>query len=228
MPLGACGQNGHDESNEHCFRCFAFHGRLLRIREEISSADMPTGGRLWDAGIFLAHWLASFGPEPVEFKGKAILELGSGCGLPGIVAAHLSGGKAVFTDRRAVLPLVKHNVAVNCPNLNTHVLELDWVMEEHRQSISKQCGHAFDVILMSDLLYSSAAPAKLKNTLLFFSRPGTTVFLAHKPRMENSSGPAVFENPLETSLGPWFDSSCLLSFGPDRSPIHIFRMDRRG
>ena len=74
MPLGACGQNGHDESNEHCFRCFAFHGRLLRIREEISSADMPTGGRLWDAGIFLAHWLASFGPEPVEFKGKAGLK----------------------------------------------------------------------------------------------------------------------------------------------------------
>ena len=57
--------------DEHCFRCFALGSHLLRIREEISSADMPTGGHLWDAGLVLAHWLASLGPEAADFQGKA-------------------------------------------------------------------------------------------------------------------------------------------------------------
>ena len=48
MPLA---ENLRAES-EHSFRCFELEGQLLRIREEMSSEDMPTGGRLWDAGTF--------------------------------------------------------------------------------------------------------------------------------------------------------------------------------
>ena len=80
--------------------------------------------------------------------------------------------KTVFTDRRPVLQLVKQNVATNCPNQNTKVLELDWVNKEHWQQVKSQCGDAFDIILMSDLLYTSTAASKVKDTLLFFSKPG--------------------------------------------------------
>ena len=65
----------------HAFRGFELRGRHLSIREELSSCEMPTGGRLWDAGLTLAHWLAK-GEHPRLLR-KSILELGSGCGLPG-------------------------------------------------------------------------------------------------------------------------------------------------
>eukprot|EP00434_Breviolum_minutum_P000225 symbB.v1.2.000187.t1/scaffold21.1/size436794/6 len=55
------------QDSEHSFRCFDFKGELLELREELSSEEMPTGGRLWDAGLVLAHWLAdeknSYRPE---------------------------------------------------------------------------------------------------------------------------------------------------------------------
>ena len=74
-PLRAEGPEGH------AFRCFELRGQRLRIREELSSSEMPTGGRIWDAGLTLAHWLAM--KEPCWLWKKSVLELGSGCGLPG-------------------------------------------------------------------------------------------------------------------------------------------------
>ena len=41
------------QDSEHSFRCFDFKGELLELREELSSEEMPTGGRLWDAGILV-------------------------------------------------------------------------------------------------------------------------------------------------------------------------------
>lgn len=214
--------------DEHYFRCFTLGSHVLRIREEISSAEMPTGGHLWDAGVVLAHWLTTMGPNAAELRGKAVLELGSGCGLPGIVAAHLFASRTVFTDRQPVLQLVKQNVATNCPNQNTRVLELDWVKKEHWHQVKSQCGDAFDIILMSDLLYTSTAASKVKDTLLFFSKPGTLIFLAHKPRMESPGSPSEPCNPLalESTLGPWFESTRILSVGREHCPIHLFRMSR--
>eukprot|EP00438_Fugacium_kawagutii_P026278 Skav208232 [mRNA] locus=scaffold2601:146585:147265:+ [translate_table: standard] len=120
-------QLGQLEESEHSFRCFDFAGKVLRIREEISSENMPTGGRLWDAGslsqladvsgwfvakdvlrlaerrlascvkgIVLAHWLvARDNPHRRAILGASnILELGSGCGLLGIVAALGSAAEA--------------------------------------------------------------------------------------------------------------------------------------
>ena len=89
---------------------------------------------LLEPGIVLAHWLASKNNphRSAIFGASTILELGSGCGLVGIVAALVAAeapeGKAChtyFSDKKAVLPLISLNVKANCPDLQTSIIELD-------------------------------------------------------------------------------------------------------
>src|SRR5437868_1071885 len=55
----------------------------------------PYGVALWASAIALAHEIES---RAAEFRGRTVLELGAGTGLPGIVAASL-GARVVQTDR---------------------------------------------------------------------------------------------------------------------------------
>jgi hypothetical protein len=57
--------------------------------------QLPYGVALWPAAIALAHEIAT---RSDEFRGKRVLELGAGTGLPEIVAASL-GAAVVQTDR---------------------------------------------------------------------------------------------------------------------------------
>src|SRR3954471_5332805 len=56
---------------------------------------LPYGVALWPSAIALAHEVAT---RPADFRGRSVLELGAGTGLPGIVAASL-GGRVAQTDR---------------------------------------------------------------------------------------------------------------------------------
>src|SRR5215212_5447988 len=56
---------------------------------------LPYGVALWPAAIALAHEVAT---RADEFRGRAVLELGAGTGLPGVVAAAL-GAVVAQTDR---------------------------------------------------------------------------------------------------------------------------------
>ncbi|CAK9053401.1 unnamed protein product [Durusdinium trenchii] len=211
-----------NREDEHSFRCFELGGQILRIREEISSEDMPTGGRLWDAGIALAHWLAAKDNDRSRLVGKTILELGSGCGLPGIVAAHVLGGHIFFSDKKAVLPLTALNVAAHCQDLQTSIMELDWGLEEHRlNALQRLDGSSFDVVLMSDLCYTTSALPKLKDTVLQLTRPNAMLVLAHKVRSEERN----HENPMK-ALQPWFDVCLQKTFGPCDAEVLLFIMER--
>jgi predicted nicotinamide N-methyase len=55
---------------------------------------LPYGAALWPSAIALAHEVAT---RAAEFRGKTVLELGAGTGLPGVVAASL-GAAVVQTD----------------------------------------------------------------------------------------------------------------------------------
>eukprot|EP01137_Pigoraptor_chileana_P018034 Opistho-2@76929 len=59
------------------------HKDVVFIRE-ISVAAGALGCALWDGGVILARWIYD---NPTEFRGKTVLELGSGCGLAGILCA---------------------------------------------------------------------------------------------------------------------------------------------
>jgi Lysine methyltransferase len=78
---------------------------LMELRERL-----PYGVVLWPAAIGLAHEVAS---RTEDFRGKRVLELGGGTGLPGIVAASL-GARVVQTDKQEMaMSVCRRNVERN-------------------------------------------------------------------------------------------------------------------
>ncbi|HLM01588.1 MAG TPA: methyltransferase domain-containing protein [Pyrinomonadaceae bacterium] len=103
---------------------------------------LPYGVTLWASGIALAHEIVS---RAETFRTKRVLELGSGTGLPGIVAASC-GASVVQTDRNELaLSVCRRNVALN--RIETIEQRLvDW-------SDWNDAGK-YDWILGSDILYA--------------------------------------------------------------------------
>lgn len=60
-----------------------------------SSIELETGGSVWHAGLSLANHLVN---HESLVRDKIILEIGSGCAIPGIVAGLLGARTVVLTD----------------------------------------------------------------------------------------------------------------------------------
>jgi predicted nicotinamide N-methyase len=102
---------------------------------------LPYGVALWPAAIALAHDVAS---RADELRGKRVLELGAGTGLPGIVAASL-GARVVQTDSNELaMSACKRNCERNGVGAVEHRLA-DWTNW-------KDTGR-YDWIIGSDILY---------------------------------------------------------------------------
>ncbi|HEX8458983.1 MAG TPA: 50S ribosomal protein L11 methyltransferase [Pyrinomonadaceae bacterium] len=83
---------------------------------------LPYGVALWPAAIALAHELAA---RADDLRGRRVLELGAGTGLPGIVAATF-GARVVQTDRDELsMSACRRNVARNRVESIEHRLA-DW------------------------------------------------------------------------------------------------------
>lgn len=70
-------------------------------------ASAGPGGRVWDAAVALAHYLAA-NVDAGDIRGCSVIEVGAGAGAPGMVAA-LMGAIVTLTDRPRVLPLMWRN-----------------------------------------------------------------------------------------------------------------------
>merc|ERR1740129_288970 len=92
-----------------------FHCRGRSTVLEISESQSGTTGcRVWRAARKLCRYLeqASNSPSPPLHPGCKVLELGCGCGLVGVMCAHL-GANVVMTDINHILPIARHNVRQN-------------------------------------------------------------------------------------------------------------------
>ena len=103
---------------------------------------VPYGAVMWPAAVALAHEIAT---RADEFRGKTVLELGAGTGLPGLVAATL-GASVVQTDRSE---LITHVCRMNGERNRITGIEYriaDWTAwtDETR----------YDWIVGSDILYA--------------------------------------------------------------------------
>lgn len=76
---------------------------------------------LWDAAVSLSKYFQRLSPD--TFNGKKVVELGAGCGLPGIAAAIL-GAEVFITDQANFVPLIKQNVIDNLTDAEKEVSEL--------------------------------------------------------------------------------------------------------
>lgn len=129
----------------------------------------PYFGVLWPAAEALSLYLEQ---NPKLIKGKTVLELGCGLGLPSMVATHL-GGKVLATDFH---PHVEEYFKRNCrhSSLDCDFLRLNW---RENQSIGP-----FDVVMGSDVLYESKHPKEIAQGLLRFLKPGGVILLSDPGR----------------------------------------------
>ena len=129
------------------------------------------------------------GPNEV-FKNKTILEIGSGTGLAGLVAANYAE-KVVFTDYQdVVMKLINMNINLEAKKAQMHYAMLDWlkIREENyyediilRDKNGQNSGFfknvEFDIVIGSDLMWQSAMIEGLMNTLnLLFEKNPRLIF----------------------------------------------------
>lgn len=111
----------------------------------------PYGVVLWPAAIALSHEIAT---RAEDFRGKTVLELGAGTGLPGIVAAAL-GAKVVQTDRSELITHVCRLNGERNRMTNIEYREADWTAWTDATQ--------YDWIIGSDILYADTQHEHLRN-----------------------------------------------------------------
>lgn len=168
------------------------------LTETLQSAELApifddawTASRVWEASRFLAQRLALYASKPnATFDvsaGQSVLELGSGCGLVGILAASL-GADVLLTDQQMVLGLLQRNVEVNAVSedeqARLQVAEFNWGSD---QSLPRS---KYNYILVSDCInpiYGQDSWRNLARSIHRFSDRTTVTYLAHESRGEDEA-----------------------------------------
>ena len=142
-----------------------------------------TGLQLWAASLVLSHWLLELRDQ---LAGRAVCELGAGCGLCGIVAAKLCGAaQTVITDLAPrTIENLQHNLTLNgLHEPRTRAAVLDW---RHASTWPE----AHDVLIGADLVYADEAVAPLLRVVQALVTPqGCFLYVAPET---NRQGEAEF------------------------------------
>ena len=97
-----------------------------------------------------------------DIRGKSVIELGAGTGLPGLTAAMLGAEPVVLTDVKALLPGMERNVEANGLGERVEVRELVWGSAEAEEEEEEE---EFDIVLMSDIFMEVEAMEDLGKTM---------------------------------------------------------------
>uniref|UniRef100_A0A1I7TXC1 Protein-lysine methyltransferase METTL21D n=1 Tax=Caenorhabditis tropicalis TaxID=1561998 RepID=A0A1I7TXC1_9PELO len=114
------------------------------------------GGVIWDSALMTIHY---FFKNPQKFKGKKILELGSGTAVCGIALAAL-GAEVIITDLPERIPLIKKNVEANrnVTEGRIQIQVLDWTKDTIPSGL--------DLILAVDCVYYNSTVDPLIHLLV--------------------------------------------------------------
>ena len=142
------------------------------VLEQTAFGPEGFASTIWDSAIVLARYLE----HRQSSSCHSCVELGAGCGLPGIVL-HALGAKAVLlTDLEDNLPLLQRNMDANCSHDGRARVEaLRWGFPLPAQI---ECGAPYDLIVATDVLYVLEAVVPLVETLVALSNEKTEILIA--------------------------------------------------
>ena len=128
--------------------------------------DDTTGYGIWCASLVMAHWLAT-----IPLKHKRVLELGAGCGVPGIALAKACPSvKLVTTDLNpTTVDNLRHNVELNDLQEST-ASTIDWD-DQSTWPTTK-----LDVLIGCDLIYQKSIVPFLKKVVLGLLESGAPFY----------------------------------------------------
>lgn len=143
----------------------------IRVQQEARDWERALpyglGAVVWDSALAFCELLETLEPHGEGsaaaesggcgtghsfWHGKAVLELGAGCGAAGLAAA-ARGAEVTLSDRAALLPLLERNVALN-PRIRARVHALEWEKISASDFVARPeaSSSAFDIVLGTDLL----------------------------------------------------------------------------
>eukprot|EP00756_Hemistasia_phaeocysticola_P064022 Hpha_TRINITY_DN7477_c0_g1::TRINITY_DN7477_c0_g1_i2::g.95889::m.95889 len=130
--------------------------------DEEGEAGDPLGtfSTVWDGSLALAEVLSK-GGSGIRIEGAQVVELGSGCGLGGLVAAACGARSVALTDLPEALPLLRRNLRANSFVLwgcNVSVKPYTWGSPDLPVD-------SVDLILAADLVYRDEHAALLVSTI---------------------------------------------------------------
>jgi predicted nicotinamide N-methyase len=150
-------------------------------RQSIMEIYAPsTGYSVWTGAKALLHYMECIFKRRHRSKlqGVRILEVGAGCGLPGMGLAQL-GAKVILTDMPELCRVLQNNVAINFGNdcmrdalaenraCRPHVASLRWGHPGDLSSVLElvQSSEGLDYVIGAELVYDDTAHKSLIQTL---------------------------------------------------------------
>ncbi|KAJ0405138.1 hypothetical protein ATCC90586_009709 [Pythium insidiosum] len=147
--------------------------------------DVGIGGSVWTSGEILTAHLEMHQEDYREiFEGKNVVELGSGTGYVGLMAAAtFQPAKVVLTDLASHLNCIQRNIDGNTaaiqPGVEVRAAELCWGCKDHEDALLASLGatHGVDIILGTDIAYLTEFYEPILHTLRHIANAQTLVLI---------------------------------------------------
>ena len=121
----------------------------IRVRHN-AKGSVHTAGHIWSASRQLAQWLVA---QSSLVRGSAVLELGSGLGLPSLVAAKLGSVVTATDELEPILDYLKINSELNGCALRVQRCDVTRRADVCRLLDEAADGVAGQLVLFSDIVY---------------------------------------------------------------------------
>lgn len=186
---------------------------MIRIRQDHQDAcGQHTGGIVWETSFLLINYLRqkhfivpndnnnnTSTPTTTKYPcGKTVVEVGAGCGLLGLGIYHSHLAKRVIlTETDSVLPNLQRNVERNlAPDSSSssssttkdkiRACALDWTRYEEDCERAHIKAHSVDMIVGTDVVFSTRFVRPLLETLRYLAHSETTILLCLQERCAES------------------------------------------
>ncbi|KAN0038935.1 hypothetical protein ACTA71_001127 [Dictyostelium dimigraforme] len=165
-----------NKDGKYIFKQLYFNSFTITLRQLLYT-NVGLGYKIWESSLLLSEIILA---NPSMFKDKSALELGSGCGLSGIIASNFTKSIIITDFMDSINDNIKYNIDQNKllsvnnnynnknnNSDNTKVLNLNWdKLEEFDDEEQK-----FDIVFGSDLIYTQNASKSVTNVLSKFLSP---------------------------------------------------------